>query len=197
MYGSQPPPAYQPPAAPSYAQLYPSGNEAQQRYGGQFAYGTQFGYGFAPPPPPAVNNQSLQINVVQPRAQPIVINQPVTVFTPPSYLGWSIFNFLCCFWPLGLAALIFSCKVGGSATEEEARRNSRTARSLNVAATVLGPALAAIIAGCVVGAAAVATVSANNNAYNYYNDDYSYYYYAPSYYNYYNYYSGYYYYYSG
>uniref|UniRef100_A0A669E4B3 Uncharacterized protein n=1 Tax=Oreochromis niloticus TaxID=8128 RepID=A0A669E4B3_ORENI len=59
----------------------------------------------------------------------------------PSYLGWSIFNTLCCCLPLGIPAIIFSCKaqnantLGESAIAEEA---SRTAKTLNIIGTVFG-----------------------------------------------------------
>ncbi|XP_031717111.1 transmembrane protein 91-like [Anarrhichthys ocellatus] len=59
----------------------------------------------------------------------------------PSYLGWSIFNTLCCCWPLGIAAWVFSCRaqnaeaLGESAEAEDA---SRTAKILNILALVFG-----------------------------------------------------------
>ncbi|XP_070762603.1 dispanin subfamily A member 2b-like [Enoplosus armatus] len=66
----------------------------------------------------------------------------------PSYLGWSIFNTLCCCLPLGIAAIICSCKaqnanaLGESATAVEA---SRTAKILNVVGLVCGIILIIII----------------------------------------------------
>lgn len=59
----------------------------------------------------------------------------------PSYLGWSIFNTLCCCLPLGIAAIICSCKaqnanaLGDSARAAEA---SRTAKTLNIIGLVCG-----------------------------------------------------------
>uniref|UniRef100_A0A3B4VFG1 Uncharacterized protein n=1 Tax=Seriola dumerili TaxID=41447 RepID=A0A3B4VFG1_SERDU len=59
----------------------------------------------------------------------------------PSYLGWSIFNTLCCCLPLGIAAIVCSCKaqnanaIGESAIAKDA---SRTAKILNVIGLVCG-----------------------------------------------------------
>ncbi|XP_029303074.1 dispanin subfamily A member 2b-like [Cottoperca gobio] len=59
----------------------------------------------------------------------------------PTYLGWSIFNTLCCCLPLGIAAIVCSCKaqnanaVGESAQAVSA---SRTAKTLNVVGLVCG-----------------------------------------------------------
>uniref|UniRef100_A0A4W6D1C4 Uncharacterized protein n=1 Tax=Lates calcarifer TaxID=8187 RepID=A0A4W6D1C4_LATCA len=59
----------------------------------------------------------------------------------PTYLGWSIFNTLCCCLPLGIAAIVCSCRaqnanvVGQSAIADDA---SRTAKILNVIGLVCG-----------------------------------------------------------
>ncbi|KAF7667130.1 hypothetical protein LDENG_00077940 [Lucifuga dentata] len=59
----------------------------------------------------------------------------------PTYLGWSIFNTLCCCLPLGIAAIVCSCRaqnanaVGEAATAEDA---SRTAKILNIIGLVCG-----------------------------------------------------------
>ncbi|KAG9467279.1 hypothetical protein GDO78_015255 [Eleutherodactylus coqui] len=57
------------------------------------------------------------------------------------YLGWSIFSLLCCFCPIGLAALIFSLKSRDASNQNDADsavKHSRTAFSLNIAALVVG-----------------------------------------------------------
>nr|XP_020455858.1 interferon-induced transmembrane protein 3-like [Monopterus albus] len=59
----------------------------------------------------------------------------------PSYLAWSIINTLFCCLPLGIAAIVYSCKAkdanacGQSAIAEDA---SRTAKKLNIIALVCG-----------------------------------------------------------
>ncbi|KAL6463404.1 hypothetical protein MHYP_G00277950 [Metynnis hypsauchen] len=59
----------------------------------------------------------------------------------PTYLGWSIFNTLCCCLPLGIAAIVFSCRADTANTIGDGTRaheHSRTARNLNIAALVIG-----------------------------------------------------------
>ncbi|XP_066517614.1 dispanin subfamily A member 2b-like [Hoplias malabaricus] len=59
----------------------------------------------------------------------------------PTYLGWSIFNTLCCCLPLGIAAIVFSCRADTANTVGDGSRaheHSRTARNLNIAALVIG-----------------------------------------------------------
>nr|AFK10675.1 interferon induced protein 2 [Callorhinchus milii] len=65
-----------------------------------------------------------------------------------SYLGWSIFNLLCCCFPLGIAAVIYSCQAQSSAnmgSMENARSASETAKKLNIAATVIGIIILVIV----------------------------------------------------
>ncbi|MCI4394572.1 hypothetical protein PGIGA_G00170460 [Pangasianodon gigas] len=59
----------------------------------------------------------------------------------PTYLVWSIFNTLCCCLPIGIIAIVFSCRtdtanVIGDTTR--ANEHSRMARNLNIAAMVTG-----------------------------------------------------------
>ncbi|KAA0706214.1 hypothetical protein E1301_Tti019733 [Triplophysa tibetana] len=58
-----------------------------------------------------------------------------------TYLAWSIFNTLCCCFPLGIAAIVFSCRADTaikSGDTTKASDSSRTARNLNIAGMVIG-----------------------------------------------------------
>ncbi|XP_043116665.1 cysteine-rich and transmembrane domain-containing protein YDL012C-like [Puntigrus tetrazona] len=87
--------------------------------------------------------------------QPVVAVQP-TVFvatTPlscqvPDYLAYSIFTMLCCCFPLGIAALIFSCSTRNAiyaGQRELAEKNSKTALTLNHAALGIGLILIVLV----------------------------------------------------
>uniref|UniRef100_A0A3B3I1G4 Uncharacterized protein n=1 Tax=Oryzias latipes TaxID=8090 RepID=A0A3B3I1G4_ORYLA len=59
----------------------------------------------------------------------------------PSYLGWSIFNTVCCCLPLGIAAIIYSTKVNSAnsaGNEFEAEDASRMAKKLNIFGFFIG-----------------------------------------------------------
>ncbi|XP_016394168.1 tumor suppressor candidate 5 homolog [Sinocyclocheilus rhinocerous] len=118
LYPSAPPPAYQanpagyPPSFPS--QPFPQGPHAQGPYPGQ----------------PVVAVQPAVFVTAAPLASQV-----------PDYLGYSIFTMLCCCFPLGIAALIFSCSARNanySGQRELAESNSKTALNLNHAALGIG-----------------------------------------------------------
>ncbi|CAB3992406.1 tumor suppressor candidate 5 homolog [Paramuricea clavata] len=57
------------------------------------------------------------------------------------YMGLSIFSCLCCFWPVGIVAIVLSCMVGSSRREgdlEGAKNFSKWAKYLSIAAIILG-----------------------------------------------------------
>uniref|UniRef100_A0A672R1G5 Uncharacterized protein n=1 Tax=Sinocyclocheilus grahami TaxID=75366 RepID=A0A672R1G5_SINGR len=59
----------------------------------------------------------------------------------PTYLVWSIFNTFCCCWPLGIAAIICSCRVNNANSlgdAGKAQESSRIAKNLNIASLVFG-----------------------------------------------------------
>ncbi|XP_016120301.1 synapse differentiation-inducing gene protein 1-like [Sinocyclocheilus grahami] len=59
----------------------------------------------------------------------------------PTYLAWSIFNTFCCCLPLGIAAIIYSCRVDNANSLGDAGRaqeSSRIAKNLNIASLVVG-----------------------------------------------------------
>ncbi|KAK9961388.1 hypothetical protein ABG768_009178 [Culter alburnus] len=80
--------------------------------------------------------------------QPMVAMQPAVFVTAaplanpePDYLCYSIFNMLCCCFPLGIAALVFSCSTRNanySGQQALAEKNSKTARILNHASVAIG-----------------------------------------------------------
>ncbi|KAK2816531.1 hypothetical protein Q7C36_022802 [Tachysurus vachellii] len=59
----------------------------------------------------------------------------------PTYLAWSIFNAVCCCTPLGIIAVVYSCRTDtanliGDTTR--AKASSSLAKKLNIAALVIG-----------------------------------------------------------
>ena len=61
--------------------------------------------------------------------------------TPNSYIGWSIFNLICCNFVLGIFSLIFSFKTTSRLIDgrlDHAKHNSQMAFRFNVLSTVLG-----------------------------------------------------------
>ncbi|KAF4102819.1 trafficking regulator of GLUT4 1-like [Onychostoma macrolepis] len=133
---NQPPGAYssseksvilQPAAAPPAYQNNPAG------------YPPSFPCQPAPQGPYAQGPYSGQTVVA---AQPAVFVTAAPLASPaPDYMGYSIFTMLCCCFPLGIAALIFSCSTRDanySGRRELAEKNSKTARTLNHVAVVLG-----------------------------------------------------------
>uniref|UniRef100_A0A9J8BTC1 Uncharacterized protein n=1 Tax=Cyprinus carpio carpio TaxID=630221 RepID=A0A9J8BTC1_CYPCA len=59
----------------------------------------------------------------------------------PTYLAWSIFNTFCCCLPLGVVAIIYSCRVDHANSFGDpgrAQESSRIAKNLNIASLVLG-----------------------------------------------------------
>uniref|UniRef100_A0A8C7MDS3 Uncharacterized protein n=1 Tax=Oncorhynchus kisutch TaxID=8019 RepID=A0A8C7MDS3_ONCKI len=68
--------------------------------------------------------------------------------TVPSYLGWSIFNTLCCCLPIGIAAIVCSCRADNANAVGEARaaaEASRMAKILNIVGFVIGIVLLIIV----------------------------------------------------
>ncbi|XP_056101060.1 trafficking regulator of GLUT4 1-like [Rhinichthys klamathensis goyatoka] len=80
--------------------------------------------------------------------QSVVAVQPTVFVTTapladpePDYLCYSIFTMLCCCFPLGIAALVFSSSTRNanySGQQALAERNSKTARTLNHVAVAMG-----------------------------------------------------------
>ncbi|XP_059364421.1 synapse differentiation-inducing gene protein 1-like [Carassius carassius] len=101
----------------------------------------------APPPadqdsagyPPSSGPYSGQTVVA---VQPAVFEIAAPLASPlRDYLGYSIFTMLCCCFPLGIAALIFSCSTRNAnllGQRELAEKNSKTTLILNHAALGVG-----------------------------------------------------------
>ncbi|KAK6173878.1 hypothetical protein SNE40_017257 [Patella caerulea] len=75
----------------------------------------------------------------------VIVTQPQSstmyVTKPPDYLGFSIFICLFCFWPIGIASIIYSCRSRDAYTAGDvntAQAKGSTARTLNIIGLVLG-----------------------------------------------------------
>lgn len=128
--------------------LYAPQQQQQQGYAQappQPVYATQQQqHGYAPAPrqlyPQSIQQHSSNVTVVT--AQPAAGVMVRTLDTKPeSYLGLSIFSFLCCCWLFGLIALVYSCQVDSAWTVGDvngAVSASRNAKSWNFASIITG-----------------------------------------------------------
>lgn len=117
----------------------------------------QAGHGQPVEAPPSYDQATKYDQVDQPAGyqtadpQRTVTQQPVNTVTlqapaapipyPRDYLCWSIVSCLCCFWPLGLVAIIFSIKSRDEAASYQwdgAAYYGKIAFWLNVAAIMCG-----------------------------------------------------------
>ncbi|PFX29889.1 Tumor suppressor candidate 5-like [Stylophora pistillata] len=135
-------PVYPPQPGSSAQPGYPpqSGFAPQPGYPSQPGYPPQSGH--APPHVPQtvqqVQQSSTVINVGVPATQTVVLTPSPH---PPNYLFLSVFTCLCCVWPLGLAAIVYSCMVDssyGAGDYAASVRNSNIAKWLNVASILCG-----------------------------------------------------------
>lgn len=130
---------------------YPAkeGYAEQQPYTGQPGYLGPHPFAATPGyPPQVVQPGPLQhtSTVIMPATQTVIL--PSAPPRPSTWLGLSIFTFLFCVWPIGLAAIVFSCMVDSSYNAgdyEGARRNSNIAKWLNVAAILSGVGVIAFL----------------------------------------------------
>ncbi|CAF0947029.1 unnamed protein product [Adineta steineri] len=87
-------------------------------------------------PPPAGYHQAgfSKVNRVQPQPMPnsmmFAPNQGANV---NDFMVWSVFNCLCCLWPVGLIAMILSCVV----MEKKKGNNVQSAKQLSIATGIL------------------------------------------------------------
>ncbi|XP_044125068.1 synapse differentiation-inducing gene protein 1-like [Bufo gargarizans] len=102
-----------------------------------------------PPPypayyPPGPDHGVQQTLISQPTLTRVVVVNGQTTSTDghyEDYLCWSISNFLFCFWPLGFAAIIFSCKTASDIEAynfDAAAKHSRIAFKLNTLSLIIG-----------------------------------------------------------
>ena len=67
--------------------------------------------------------------------------QETNLIKPNSHMGWSVFSCLCCYFLLGIPALIFSCKAQRQFQRGElaaGAESARCAKTLNIAACSCG-----------------------------------------------------------
>ena len=96
-------------------------------------------YGSTPPPPPP-----------PPLPPPPAAGAPA----PPNYLVWAIVSTVLCFWPVGIAAIVFSTQVNGKWARGDvvgAQAASRRAKSFSIATAVIGLVLIIGVVGSQLG----------------------------------------------
>lgn len=128
---------------------YPPGDTARSGYTAQPGYTVQQP-GYPPKQQPYLAQpgyplQTFSTVSMQPNETVIVSPPPER---PPSHLCLSIVTCLFCFWPLGLAALCFSCLVDSSYDAGDYQRalsRSNTAKLLNIVSIICGMVLIAVI----------------------------------------------------
>lgn len=93
-----------------------------------------------------------------------IIRQSATSAYLSDYLWWSVASLIIWFWPLGLAAVIYSVRARRAASRAEAARFASIAKRLNLSATLIGPTvfLAAVVGLIVVD---VRTTESSKGAY--------------------------------
>lgn len=135
---------------PSYVDVIGSG--APPYYSGAGASGQQEHapfLGSAGKIPLPLSGGELPVAILAPQPQIMRVQQPqaITVSMPSDYLGYAIFTCICCFWPVGLMALIRSCqcrsaRAVGNATE--AKKLSNKVLCLSHTALIIGIILISI-----------------------------------------------------
>ncbi|XP_067304098.1 interferon-induced transmembrane protein 1-like [Pseudorasbora parva] len=124
----------EPPPYQGHSGYPPPGSfQSTSGYQGQ-QYGTSGPYSQGPyPGHPAVTVQPAVYLINAPLAYPL-----------PDYLCYSIFTLLCCCFPLGIVALIYSCNTRNanmSGQQQIAEKNSKMALTVNHVALGIGLAL--------------------------------------------------------
>ncbi|KAL0984985.1 hypothetical protein UPYG_G00151450 [Umbra pygmaea] len=135
-YGGQP--QFVPVPGAPYGQPYPQGQYPQGQYPpGQYPQG-QYPQGQYPQGQYPQGQGPQSTITVQPT---IFVTQGPLVHPLPDYLCYSIFTLLCCCFPLGIAALIYSIltrDANNQGHQQMAEKNSRLARILNHSALGIG-----------------------------------------------------------
>ncbi|XP_078360224.1 uncharacterized protein LOC144644577 isoform X4 [Oculina patagonica] len=145
--GHQPQPGY--PAQSGYQPQpgYPAhpGQQPPPGYPPQYGYPSPQQPVYPPQPIQQVQQSSTVVNVGMPATQTIVV--PANP-RPKNYIGLSICTCLFCTWPIGLAAIVFSCMVDSAYDAGDysgALRNSNIAKWLNVVSIIGGIVLIIVI----------------------------------------------------
>ncbi|ESO89460.1 hypothetical protein LOTGIDRAFT_234303 [Lottia gigantea] len=101
---------------------------------------------------------------------PPVVSQTIITTRPSDYFGCALFTCLCCFWPTGIAALVFSCNSRSAADRmdfAQAENDGRMAKIFSIISLVIGLVwmIAVIIYVVVVFVVLVDTVNKATNDY--------------------------------